>query len=213
MPTGSMTGPLKKRPPDPHRCAEASSYSCQSARELRFRTPAAGSSRNSGIGVFSEPASSSGLLALQLQRVNALGAIMRIRAWSGGRDVKIAVFTAGAVDERRDAVLAAGADHFLCKPFAPKTVFGCIKRLLGVEYVHTSPLAKPVTASGASDLSAVERLPGDLKSRLLHAVLLLDKTRVIEIVRLISAIDTAPGDQPMRHAEALEFSAVLRAVR
>jgi hypothetical protein len=62
------------------------------------------------------------------------------------------------------------------------------------------------------DLSEVERLPEDLKSQLLNAVLLREKERIIDVIGLVSVIDPAPGRKLTRRADALELSPIMRAV-
>jgi len=142
-----------------------------------------------GMRVYSEWRPHFIWLDLRSQGTSPLEAITNIRALPGGRDAKIAALTTGSFADQRDAVLGAGADDFVRKPWTPRTVFEIMERLLGVRYANSPPAARPVVASAPYDLSGFEALPADLRSHLLNAVMLLDKERIIEAVRSISAID------------------------
>ena len=166
-----------------------------------------------GVGVCSEWHPHFVWLGLRLQGMSGVDAIAGIRALPGGRDMKIAAFTTDAFDEHRDASVSAGADDVVHRPWSPRTVFECMERLLGVQYVHSAPAARSVNVSEPPDLTGIERLPQDLKSTLLHTVLLLDKERIVKAIHLISAIDPALGGQLMRHADELEFTAIMHAVQ
>ena len=165
-----------------------------------------------GIDIFSEWQPHFIWLDIRLPGMNGLEVANGIRTLPGGRDVKIAALTASVFDEQRDRVLAAGTDDFVRKPWAPKTIFECMERLLGVRYVRSAPAARRVACSDEPDLSEVKRLPEDLKSQLLNAVLLLEKERIIDVIRLVTVIDPALGRKLRRHADALEFTPIMRAV-
>ena len=164
-----------------------------------------------GMGVCSEWRPHFVWLDLRLHGTIGVDAIARIRALPDGRDMKIAVLTTGVFDEQRDAFLVAGADDFVRRPWSPRIIFECMERLLGVKYVHSAPPARSVT--GPYDLTGIDRLPENLKSTLLNALLLLDKERIVRAIHSISSIDPALGGQLTRHAEALEFTAILHAVQ
>jgi PAS domain S-box-containing protein len=62
-------------------------------------------------------------------------------------------------------------------------------------------------------LAAVANLPEDLKAQLLNAVLLLDQERIREVIRLVSEVEPELGSELRRHAEAFEFTPIMRAIR
>jgi PAS domain S-box-containing protein len=157
----------------------------------------------SGVRVFSDWQPHIIFLDTQLQRNNRLDVVARIRELRGGTEVKIVAL----MDAGCDAVQTAGIDDWVRKPVRPETVFGCMERLLGVRDLRLTPLVT------RHPLEGVAALPGSLKSQLLEAIVLLDKERIGEVIRSISAVNPGLAGELVRRAEALEFTAILRAVR
>jgi PAS domain S-box-containing protein len=149
---------------------------------------------------------------IQLQGSNGLEVTARLRELPGGLAVKIAVLTGGGFGTEHDAV-RLGIDELVRKPPAPKTVFGCMKRLLGVQYIRPAPPENPVPEPQARGMAGIAGLPEDLNQQLMEAVLMLDKGRITEAIRAISLVDPALGNELTRHAEAFEFTSILRALR
>ena len=176
---------------------------------FQVRTEADG---EKGIRAFSEWHPHFIWLDIRYPGMDGLEATVQIRALPGGADVKIGVFTASVFDEQRATLLSYHVDNLVQKPATPTTIFECMERLLGVRYVRSVRQAKPLTGSESSDLSEVSKLPGNLKSQLLNAVLLLDKERIVNVIRLISSINPALGQNLSRHAENLEYTPVMHAL-
>jgi anti-sigma regulatory factor (Ser/Thr protein kinase) len=90
---------------------------------------------------------------------------------------------------------------------------------LPVEVVGASPARtdeemEPAMAEARSPgLAGIAGLPEDLMSQLLNAVLLLEKERIIEVILRVSVVDPQLGGELMRHAEAFEFTPIMRAIR
>ena len=78
---------------------------------------------------------------------------------------------------------------------------------------QTSDGGKGLTNSRQSVLSGISRLPEDLKSQLLNAVLLLEKERIAEVVHSVSVLDPTLARELTRRADALEFTRILQAIQ
>ena len=167
----------------------------------------------SGIRVFSVWHPHFIWLDIRLPGMNGLEVTRKIRTLAHGEDVKIAALTASAFNDERDAVLAAGVDDFVRKPFQAETVFACMGKLLGVQYARSTTVTQPFTDPSRHGLAEIAALPKELKTQLLHAVLLLDKDRILEVIRSVSALDPALASELTRHAEALEFTPIMRAIQ
>ncbi|HTR65008.1 MAG TPA: hypothetical protein VMH85_04495, partial [Terriglobales bacterium] len=59
----------------------------------------------------------------------------------------------------------------------------------------------------------ISKLPEDLKSQLLNAVLLLEKERIAEVVRSVSILDPQLASELARRADALRFTGILQAIQ
>jgi signal transduction histidine kinase/ActR/RegA family two-component response regulator len=85
---------------------------------------------------------------MRLPSMSGLDASKRIRALDGGHEVKIGAITASAFAAERDAILAAGLDDFVRKPYRLEEIFECLQRQLGVRYVYQDVTATGVAGAG-----------------------------------------------------------------
>jgi CheY-like chemotaxis protein/two-component sensor histidine kinase len=76
---------------------------------------------------------------LRMPEMTGMEAVRVIRGLNGGQSVRIAAITASAFASDREAVLAAGMDDFLIKPYHNRDVFACMARHLGVRYQQAKP--------------------------------------------------------------------------
>jgi signal transduction histidine kinase/CheY-like chemotaxis protein len=151
---------------------------------------------------------------VRLPVFSGIEAAKRIRQLPGGRDVKIAAVTASAFASERDAVLAAGFDDFLRKPYRPQEIFDCMARRLGVRYVHAAAAPEPDPAlSGPLRPAALAALPETVLDDLENAVISLESTRISQVIKTVSQHDAALAQSLERLAEALAYSPILTAVR
>ena len=74
------------------------------------------------------------LMDMMMPELDGYETSRRIRAMPGGREVKIVALTANAFEENRAAVLEAGCDELVKKPFEAEHLFEVIGRLLGIRY-------------------------------------------------------------------------------
>ncbi len=101
----------------------------------------------------------------------------------------IIALTANAFEEQRLAILSAGCDDFLIKPFREETLFEKIAKHLGVRYIYegenqpasypSSALPKPLTTE---DLSV---MPREWLAKLYIAALVSDDRQAMELIEQI----------------------------
>jgi signal transduction histidine kinase/CheY-like chemotaxis protein len=151
---------------------------------------------------------------IRMPVMDGLEAARRIRQLGGGREVKIAALTASVFQEERDKVLAAGMDDFICKPFRSDEVFNCLARHLGICFVYEAVSTASINASGMIlSPEALKRLPKEVRSELGDAVISLDKARITEVINCVSAQDQELGGILAYHADQLQYTAILQALR
>lgn len=113
---------------------------------------------------------------------------------------KIIALTASVFEEKREAVMAAGCDDFVRKPYRDSIIFEKIAEYLGVEYIYTDANITPLTTSPdeitrgseitdqpLSDLSsdALQNMPKAWIECLYQAAVQVDGDRLHELIQQI----------------------------
>lgn len=151
---------------------------------------------------------------VRLPVLDGLEATQRIRRMSGGDQVKIVAVSAPALASERDAVLDAGLDDFLRKPYRPAEIFTCMARHLAVEYVYG---IRPETA--VRDVLFVLRtedvatLPAALREELEKAVISLDRDQMLLVIGQISEQNAYLGSALGDLTNKLAYTPILRALQ
>jgi CheY-like chemotaxis protein len=118
-------------------------------------------------------------------------ATQRIRAGSDGQKPVIIAVTGSAFEEEREALLAAGCDDFLRKPFREQALFELIAKYLGVVYVYEeTPAAEPFQHEAPAP-EALAALPPAWLERLEQAVSRGDVAETEQIIAEVQAADPA----------------------
>jgi len=146
--------------------------------------------------------------------MDGLEATRRIRAQEGGTDVKIVALTASVFQEERDAILAAGMDDFVRKPYRPDEVFGCLTRQLGLQFLREETAATADYArQSPPDLTALATLPTALRETLTAAMVSLDAAMIAACVQQVAELQPALGDALRALTNRLEYTSILQALR
>jgi signal transduction histidine kinase/CheY-like chemotaxis protein len=149
---------------------------------------------------------------LGLPGINGLEAARRIRARANADSVKIVALTAAAFSTERDAVLAAGLDGFLRKPYRREEIFEYMSRLLGVRYTYSDDAQREDTSVSFTP-AALSALPRELREELAAAILRLDRGSIVAAIKRISDFDAAAGRVLATYADRLGYSKILDALK
>ncbi len=98
------------------------------------------------------------------------------------RDAIIVALTASAFEEDREAVLAAGCDDFVRKPFREREIFDVLRRHLGVRCIYEpSKLASEGAAQASMEelRATVETLPASWAADLYEAIIALNNEQML----------------------------------
>ncbi len=76
------------------------------------------------------------LMDMEMPIMDGYTATGRIKQHPNGKNTKIIALTASAFEEQRLAILNAGCDDFICKPFQEEILFEKMAQHLGVLYVY-----------------------------------------------------------------------------
>jgi len=125
--------------------------------------------------------------------MSGVEATQRIRALPGGDAVKIAAVTASSFKQDDDALMNAGFDDIVHKPYRPEQIFDCMANLLGAVFVRATPIIAEAAKQAANDcsLQTLSELPATLRQSLADALIGLDEARISAIVTEIG--QASPG--------------------
>jgi signal transduction histidine kinase/CheY-like chemotaxis protein len=149
---------------------------------------------------------------LRMPVMDGMEAVRRIRALNGGAKVKVAAVTASAFASEREAVLAAGVDDFVRKPYRVNEIFDCLARHLAIQYrfrnaeslaIEQPPLPQP------EDLGA---LPEELRDELSDALIRLDISHIDQVIVRITQRNPTLGSVLGPLASRLAYSEILDAI-
>ena len=142
--------------------------------------------------------------------MDGLEAARRIRALEGGSEVKIAAVTASAFADQRDEMLAAGMNDFVRKPYRPAEIFDCMKRQLGVRFVHEA--AEQAESDPALSAVALAKLPEALRRELAEGLILGNSGQLAGLLLRIEQQDAALASVLERHVAAFNYQPILDAL-
>ena len=130
------------------------------------------------------------LMDMEMPVMDGYAATSEIKRHPKGKNTKIIALTASAFEEQRLAILNAGCDDFICKPFQEEILFEKMAQHLGVLYVYQenrslasngrfSPQSQPLKSE---DLSF---MPRNWLVALHQAALEIDDQQIINLLQQI----------------------------
>ncbi len=129
------------------------------------------------------------LMDIQMPVMDGYEATQTIKQMPNGQETVIIALTASAFEEQREAILKAGCDDFIRKPFQEEILFAKIAEYLGVRYIYDedSSLTLPQKLEQPLVLKAeaLNAMPSQWVQQLHHAALAMDETLVIELIQQI----------------------------
>ncbi|QTA90979.1 hybrid sensor histidine kinase/response regulator [Desulfonema magnum] len=142
-------------------------------------------------------------------------ATKQIKASAKGRDTAVIALTASAFEEERAAILSAGCDDFMRKPFRENEIFDMMKKHIGVRYVYEESIKQEVPPVQDKEIMAetLAELSSDLLAVLEKASESGDTEMVNEVIADISAHNAALADGLTRLADNFAFEQILTLIQ
>jgi signal transduction histidine kinase/DNA-binding response OmpR family regulator len=151
------------------------------------------------------------LLDLRMPVVDGYEVIRRIRSRPDAPPVRIIVVTASAFQESRNAILAAGADDFIIKPYREGRLLETIREFLSVKYVYAGETIAPSPASATTKIerTALAALPRDLTDAMRRAAINADLDHLLELIARIEPRDPALARALRQLMERFDYKRLL----
>jgi CheY-like chemotaxis protein len=149
---------------------------------------------------------------IRMPIMDGLEAARRIKETRAGADTKIVAITAHAFEGERDAILAAGCDFIIRKPFKRAEIFEALTVNLGLRFIYEEEIASG-TAPAPLDAAALSDLPGDMKKALEQALIRIDIGAINRSIEEIRAHSPLLADELAAVAKDLQFGRILRLIQ
>ncbi len=152
---------------------------------------------------------------MRLPVLDGYEATRRIKATLQGQETAVIALTASAFEEDRLAVLAAGCDDFVRKPFREGDIFEMMHKHLGVRYVYkeTAVSPRPSAVSTKSEVenltSEIQKLPAELLANLEQATIRIDMDMIDSLIEAIRKHDAAVADRLATLADDFRYEEIL----
>ncbi len=146
---------------------------------------------------------------MRMPVMNGYDATRRIRTLPGGNTVKIVALTASAFKQQREAILQAGCDDVIHKPFKADEIFDAMAQKLGVRYRYEEAAAEPAGAPVEVTAEAVAALPEELRDTLRDAAVTLSNEAFDDALVPVRARDPALADGLADLAQNFRFDRIL----
>lgn len=159
------------------------------------------------------------IMDIRMPELDGYEATARIRdqeAQKGQNPVKIVILSASIVEAERIAILAAGCDGFLYKPFRDEEIFAMLEQHLGVTFVYererTSQAADDAANKTAAFVSAIAEISPGLLKQLARATESLDIALMLHIIAAIRVEHPSVADRLERLAQNFEYDLILKLI-
>ena len=154
------------------------------------------------------------LMDRRMPGLDGLAATRMIRDGLGGRDIRILIVSADAIEISEEEWKSAGADGFISKPFGYADLLARIGALLKLDYVYAEPSAPAAQARPVLELSDIAQLPAGLRADLIQATESGDGARLRELIAQgVSPTQPALGQAMGQLAAEYKYHALLEALR
>lgn len=148
---------------------------------------------------------------LRMPVMDGLEATRRIKAAENGKLTKIVALSASVLKEEKQAILEAGCDGFVSKPYREEEIFATMAEHMGLKYVYERE-AEELPLELAAKMNCEQlaaALDVDLRLELYEAVLKLNPDQIMEVVEKITMEEASIGEALKKAVETLNFEFLL----
>ncbi len=140
---------------------------------------------------------------------------IKARAAAMGRQAIVVALTASAFEENREAILKAGCDDFVRKPFREYEIFDVLHRHLDVRFIYEVITPVPEAAASVSPeelRAAVETLPAAWAADLHQVIVTLDINQILALIEAVRPQAPYLSDTLTQWAHDFEYEKMMALV-
>lgn len=155
------------------------------------------------------------LMDMRMPVMDGYEATRRVRTLEYGEKTPIVAVTASALDDDRKAVLAAGVDAFIGKPFREHELFHAIGSILNIKFTYADDetgKGQGVEPVSAPLPEAIAALPSELLAGLRQAVATADLDAMLELIAEIEIHDPKTSASLKGMALRYEYETLVHAL-
>ncbi len=131
---------------------------------------------------------------MQMPVMDGYEATKQIKSYLQGQATVIIALTASAFEEQRAAILSAGCDDFIRKPFRENVLFETMARHLGVRYLYETNEQSPIPQRGTLPSALTQEIfsvmPSEWVQQLYQAALTMDDQLIVQLIEQIPPTQT-----------------------
>ena len=153
---------------------------------------------------------------LRMPVLDGYQATRQIKAAPQGRQAKIIVLSASVFEQDSQAVMAAGCDDFLRKPFQDDEIFAMLEKHLGVRFAHEEHDPSQTSQTAFLDVNAftasLANVPSDMLQELARATKQLDIKLMLHIISKIREEHPSAAEMLEQMAKNFEYEEILAVI-
>lgn len=149
---------------------------------------------------------------MRMPLLDGYEATKRIKQTPKGKATAIIALTASTFDHDRAAILSAGCDDFVRKPFRESEIFEMMAKHLGVQYLYDQDVSAAITDDFTPKKCASSQLgrcPAALLQELKQAVIRLNMEHIEQCVLQIRAYSNECADALANMVENFDYQTIL----
>ncbi len=151
---------------------------------------------------------------LRMPVMDGYEATQQIRARIPGEATAIVALTAHIFKEEEAAILSAGFDDCVSKPFREAELFAVMSRHLGVRYIYEDPTDGEINSEECNviTLSAIASLPSQWIANLEQGIMEADLDLMESVISQIRTQDNALADAIQQDINKFEYEKILNLI-
>ena len=151
---------------------------------------------------------------LRMPVMDGYEATQQIRAKISGEATAIVALTAHIFKEEEAAILSAGFDDCVSKPFREAELFAVMIRHLGVRYIYENPTVEEINSEEENviTLSAIASLPSQWIANLEQGIMEADLDLTASVISQIRTQDNSLADAIQEEINKFEYEKILNLI-